>query len=171
MTGIEFGELMATAQSVYNLNAKDEAAFKVWYVALNDLDYDIAAEALGRLIKKQTGFLSPADIRAEYQNVISPKPSFIEAYSVLTTAVSKYGRYQHKEALEYIERNSPEMMVVVKAMGFSRICNTDPQFTRGPVERMYKEVVTSGTNSLLLANHSDDISEIEKRSLPRLSDQ
>lgn len=166
MTKKEFGQLMAVVQSLFEIKAKDAAGYEVWFELLHDLEYSTAVQAVKKLGLTHHGFLAPAQIREACQDILNPRPSFTEAYKTLNYARQYFGRYRVLEAVEYIKEQNAELHEVVKAIGYKSLCDCNPEFSRGAVERMYKEVVTGGKDQLLLGSHSDDIAKIRMKALP-----
>ena len=161
----QFGVIMTTIISVFKIQSETKQAMAIWYKALNDLDYDLATKAVDNLIQTHSGFIAPADIRKACVEVLNPKVGFTEAYQLTNDVIRKFGRYQQVEAMEYLKSKNEAMHKVVRAIGFNNLCNTDLSYTRGAMERMYKEVVVTGQQANLLTNHKDDINEIKKLAL------
>ena len=166
----EFVKLMGAVESVFETKAKDEAGYMIWFNALKDIDYTLASKAVSNLTATNHGFLAPAQIRQACLEITNPKPSFIEAYQLMNDTISKFGRYRQQEAMDNLKKENDAMYKVVKAIGFNTVCSSGASFTRGPIERMYKEVTTSENGQLLIGNYSDDISEMRSKALPRFRD-
>ena len=137
----------------------------VWYASLNDLDYDLATQAIKNLARTHSGYLYPAQIRQACVDVLNPKANFTEGYKLVNDVIRKFGKYRHLEAMEYIKSHNTAMYTVVEAIGFQSICNSNPEFSRNLVERMYKDVQKRGTEQLLIGNFKDDISGLKKLTL------
>lgn len=170
MTIEEYSKLMIAINTVFQVKAEGKAGKAMWYKSLEDLDYDLAAQAVKNLTRTHSGWLYPAQIRQACMDITNPKPSFTEAYQLMNDSIRKFGRYRHQEALDYIMEQNPHMHTVVKAIGFQTLCNSGAQFTRGPVERMYKEVIEKGADKLMLGNYQDDLDKIRAMALPRFRD-
>ncbi len=167
MDKAQFTKMMAVVTTMFNIQSDTKQAMAIWYQALNDLEYDLAIEAVRQLTRTKSGWLYPADIRKACVDVINPKVSFTEAYELLNIVRSKYGRYRVKEGLEYLEKQNQALHKVVKAIGYRSLCDSNPDFTRGSVERMYKEVLINKGNANLLGNFEDDIKKIKSLGLPK----
>ena len=167
MTNPEFMQIMAAIESNFETKAKTAMALELWYEELKDLEYPICQKAVrGMYRNHDSRFVAVADIRKAYTEIVNPQVSFTEAYQLVNDCIRLFGRNRHSEAMDYLEQKNPAMHTVVKAYGFQNLCNTGPSFSRGPIERMYKEASKRGNEQLLLGNFKDDIEQVRLKSLP-----
>lgn len=162
MTKEEFSKLMIVIHTIFQTKADNKTAMAVWYKSLCDLDYDLATQAIKNLARTHSGYLYPAQIRKACVDVINPKASFTEGYKLVNDVVQNFGRYRHKEAMEYLKSQNAAMYKVVEAIGFQSLCSSNPDFSRNLVEKMYRDVQKRGNDQLLIGNFKDDISGLKK---------
>lgn len=140
MTKKEFVSLFAVIQSNFTTNAKDKEGLKVWFLALQDLDYEIAKVAITKLLLTKNQFLCISDIRNAVADILSPRGNFVDALEILRKSMSKYGYYNTIKGLEYIKENDENLYKVVKSFGYTNLCRSKPEIYRGQLERMYNMI-------------------------------
>lgn len=105
MTTKEFGVLVATMRSVYVRDfIPDEDSFKVWYMLLRDIPYEVASLAVQKYMSVNKYPPTPADIRESAAEIITPKShtlSDIEAWNLVRKAMKNglYGAEKEYDAL------------------------------------------------------------------------
>lgn len=140
MESEQFSQMMATLAVAYDKKIPVERS-KIYFESLKDLDFEICKVAVQNLILTSEFFPTIAQIRSKYAEISNPGivKNTTDAIGILNNAISKYGRYQAADALEYIKDKSETLYQVVSAIGFGNICNSDLQRYRGEVESLFRE--------------------------------
>lgn len=165
----QFGQLMAAVTTVFEIKAKNEAGYMVWFNALEDLDYSIATKAVDKLIMTKSGFMSPAEIRQAYTEIINgDKPTLEQTLTDLNRMASKYGRYAINEGYEWLEVANPVAYRIMKAIGYNSYANNDLAYMQPTIKKLHTEIVQSDADSALLqSKFAAEIGSIRSRGLLR----
>jgi len=150
MTSREFQVLIAGIKSNWNVEFTAEK-MDFWGEFFKPLDYGIAQIALKYLIETEKYMITIAHIKEAYQHVQQKQANTIDAIAIVNKAISDFGRYRHKEAMEYIEKQDPATYQIVKAMGFQNFCNGETNFIRPEFEKLHKIVHQEIKNNQMLS--------------------
>ena len=163
---------MAAVTTVFEIKAKNEAGYSIWYRALEDLDYTVASKAVEKLIQTKSGFLSPAEIREAYNDIITgDKPSFEKTLLDMNRAVSKYGRYRINDCYDWLEKENPVAHRIMKALTYNAYANNNITFMQPTIKKLHAEIVTADADSALLqTKFASEISSIRARALLGMGD-
>jgi hypothetical protein len=124
---------------------------EVWWDLLGDLPYPVAAQAVRLVLARQRGAWWPSigEIRETAMALQHPDwPSVDQAWGQVRAAVRRYGYYQPAEALATL---APPVREVVEAMGWTEICEADPDVLRGQFARFYQAARARHTEAALTA--------------------
>lgn len=168
----EFGILVAVLKSNYtNLAIQNQESFDLWFEMLKDIDYPIANKAVKSIIMRSTYPPTIADIRKAALEVTGVNQlTTDECLRLVNRSISKYGRNGADKAMAWIKEQDEATYNVVKAIGFTNICNADMNFTRNTIMKMHKELATKENNNLLLTDDiKGEIKQIRNNGLKLIS--
>lgn len=139
MTKKEFA-LIADAIRTYYPKEKifpNEQSMALWYEQLKDLDYKLTMQAVNTWVATNKWSPSIADIRATVVDMIDPtKKTWGEAWAEAVRAITHFGYYQEKEALESFDELT---RTCVKRIGFKEMCKSEDLKTERANFRMIFE--------------------------------
>lgn len=163
----EFGQLMAAVQSVFEIKAKDEAGYMVWFEALEDLEYHTAAQAVKKLTQTKKGFLSPSEIREAYVAITAgDQPSLEQTLNDMNTIASKFGRYRMVEGMDWLQNQNPVAYRVMKAITYTAYANNQQAYMHPTIKQLHKEIVTNDSDvALLQSKFASEIGSIKAKAL------
>ena len=117
-----FASALRTYYSKENLLPNSQA-MELWFRQLMDIPYPVAEATLNKWVATNKWSPSIAEIRelaAEIQN--GKLPDWGEAWEETCKAISRYGYYRPKEALESLR---PLTRETVNRLGFSNLCMSE----------------------------------------------
>lgn len=142
MTDREFETVLLAIKAAYpNFNVlPDKYAMKVWFRALEDLDFRVVENAVWEHISTSTFPPSIAEIREKCAARLSPMvDDWGAAWEEVQQAIRKYGSYREEEAMASMTRMTA---VAVRRMGFRNLCQSENQVAdRAHFQRMYEGMV------------------------------
>lgn len=101
----------------------DTASMDLWYQMLQDIDYDVAQNAVKEYICTQTFAPSIGEIRKLCMERCKPRIlPFDEAWGTVVSAMQKHGFYNPQKAYEMMD---PLTLSIVKNLGWSNLCQSD----------------------------------------------
>lgn len=139
MTDLEFETIALAIKAAYpNSNVlPDKYAMKTWYRALEDLDYQVAENAVWEHIGTSVFPPSIAEIRGKCAERMHPMiTDWGEAWEEVQKAIRKYGSYREMDAIESLSKLTA---VAVRRMGFQNLCKSEnPVADRAHFQRIYE---------------------------------
>lgn len=112
----------------------NKESIELWFDALMDIDYQTASNTLKRWVATERWSPSVADIRAGA--VYGEVQDWTGGWNEVTSAISKYGSWNQKEALESM---SPVTRQCVQSIGWENICKSENiSVERGHFRTMYE---------------------------------
>lgn len=147
----QFATLAIGIKSAYPASKilEDNASMDFWYMALKDIPYEIAENAVMEHICTNVFPPNIAEIRKLCMERCKPKIlSFDEAWGLVQKAMSEYGWYHPQEAFAIMDELT---LSVVKNLGWSRLCQSEnPTADRANFREAYmrKAAEAQNTNSL-----------------------
>ena len=177
----QFATLAMGIKSAYPASKilEDKASMDFWYMALKDIPYEIAENAVMEHICTNVFPPNIAEIRKLCMERCKPKIlSFDEAWGVVQKAMADYGWYHPQEAFAIMDELT---LSVVKNLGWSRLCQSEnPTAERANFREAYmrKAAEAQNTNSLpdfvaqnkaLLQQHY--VPAIEKKEVPKIESE
>ena len=118
----EFAQFVMALKTYYpreNLLPNNQA-MELWYRQLQDIPYQVAEAALNKWVATNKWSPSIADIREITATVQKGEiPDWGEGWEQVIKAISKYGMYQIREAMESFD---PITRRCVERLGFRNIC-------------------------------------------------
>lgn len=127
----QFATLAIGIKSAYPASKilEDNASMDFWYMALKDIPYEIAENAVMEHICTNVFPPNIAEIRKLCMERCKPKIlSFDEAWGLVQKAMSEYGWYHPQEAFAIMDELT---LSVVKNLGWSRLCQSEIQLRIG----------------------------------------
>lgn len=121
----QFATLAIGIKSAYPASKilEDNASMDFWYMALKDIPYEIAENAVMEHICTNVFPPNIAEIRKLCMERCKPKIlSFDEAWGVVQKAMADYGWYHPQEAFAIMDELT---LSVVKNLGWSRLCQSE----------------------------------------------
>lgn len=121
----QFATLAIGIKSAYPASKilEDKASMDFWYMALKDIPYEIAENAIMEHICTNIYPPNIAEIRKLcMERCKTPVLSFDEAWGVVQKAMSDYGWYHPQEAFATMDELT---LSVVKNLGWSRLCQSE----------------------------------------------
>jgi hypothetical protein len=141
MTKEEFGKVIAVLRSAYpnaqNFTAKE--SIDVWYMLLNDLDYQAASSATMKYISNNKFPPTIADIRQlSLEATAGLIPDWGNGWAQVEYAFSHYGQYQSSEAMESFDDITRQ---VVERLGFINLCvSENKEVDRANFRMIYEQI-------------------------------
>jgi hypothetical protein len=135
----EVSNLLGLAAANFpNMQEKDFRPTAVlWEKMLSDMPYQVAENALIRVLATTKYFPTVAEIREAA--VVNSQPQIItaaEAYQLVLKAIHCYGSYREQEALESLD---PLTRKVTEAIGWRSLClSEEPDVIRGQWRKAYE---------------------------------
>jgi len=140
LTKSEIKKLIGWAAANFpNMQEKDlRPTATLWEKMLSDIPYEIAENALIKVLATTRFFPTVAEIRAAASDIVNPAiPSHAEAWGEVVQAIRRYGYYRENEALDSL---SPATAQVVKWLGWQELCTCEEvDVIRGQFRRAYDE--------------------------------
>lgn len=135
----QFATLAIAIKAAYPASKvlEDNASMDFWYMMLNDIDYQVAENAVSEHICTNVFPPNIAEIRRLcMERCKRPVLSFDEAWGTVQRAISAYGWDNPEKAYETMD----ELTVsVVRNLGWSRICRSEnPEADRANFREAYK---------------------------------
>ncbi|MCQ2507590.1 MAG: replicative helicase loader/inhibitor [Dorea sp.] len=160
MDAREFGTLVKVLRASYPANniLDDKDEWKIWYMKLQNISYEVAAKVIDEMISGLSAFPPTLpQIMSKCNEKMHPGiPTANEAWRLIEDAASKYGIYHWEQALE----NVPEVIMnAAKGQLYRDIClSEDREAVRRHFISIYKENVSQLQESQLLglADGSND---------------
>lgn len=126
-----------------------DAEMSFWYTMLQDIDYEVAQNAVLEYISTNTFPPSIADIRKLcVDRMHAPVLSFNEAWGVVQSAITNYGFYNPQEAFATMDELT---LSVVKNLGWSYLCHSEnPAADRANFREAYEAKAKEVKNNMRL---------------------
>lgn len=157
MTDKEFETIALAIKAAYpNSNVlPDKYAMKTWFELLQDLDYNVAQNAVMEHISTSVFPPSIAEIRNKCAVRTAPIISdWGEAWEEVLYAIRKYGSYREEEAVASLSKITAR---VTKRLGFRNLCLSENQMAdRAHFQRMYESMVREEQKNLQLPAFARD---------------
>lgn len=101
----------------------------LWEKALADIPYEIAEQALLKVLSTSRFFPTIADIREAVADITQPRTmDWSEAWHLIGQAIRKYGFYREQEALESLP---DDVRTMVERFSWRELClNEEPDILR-----------------------------------------
>lgn len=101
----------------------------LWEKALADIPYQVAEQALLKVLATSKFFPTIADIRDAIAAITQPRSlDWSEAWSLIVQAIRKYGHYREKDGLESLP---PDVRDMAKRFTWRELClNEQPDILR-----------------------------------------
>ena len=133
--------LFASALRTYYPREKllpNEQAMELWFMQLQDIPYKLAELMLNTWVATNKWSPSIADIREKATSISKGEAKeWGEAWQEVLKAVSKYGYYQEKEALESMDDATRR---VVNRLGYRNLCLSEEiQVDRANFRMIYEQ--------------------------------
>lgn len=146
MTRDEFATFAAAIRT-YFVKEKilpDNKAMELWYMQLQDLDYEVASLALGKWVSTNKWSPSIAELRQYATSItLGSVKDWGEAWEEVRKAIRKYGQYNEPEALESLDELTRE---AVKRLGFKHICISEEiEIERANFRMIYEKLAQRKT--------------------------
>lgn len=142
MTDVEFEKIALAIKAAYPRSnvMPDKYALKVWYRALEDLNYAVAENAVWEHIGTSDFPPSIAEIRQKCAERITPMiTDWGEAWEEVQTAIRRYGSYREIDAVASMSKLTA---VAVHRMGFQNLCKSENTVAdRAHFQRIYEGMV------------------------------
>jgi len=125
MTPEEVSRLLVLAVANFpNLQDKDmEPTAMLWQKMLSDMPYQLAENALVKVLATSKFFPSVAEIREAASQLTQPaQMTAIDAWGEVLKAIRYYGFYREKEAMAFLP---PEVANLVRKFGWREICTSE----------------------------------------------
>lgn len=101
----------------------NDQAMELWYRELQDIPFNVAEAALRKWVSTQKWSPSIAEIREMTSGITHEEiPDWTEGWERCCRAISKYGFYRQKEAMESLD---PLTRECVKRLGFNQLCMSE----------------------------------------------
>ena len=101
----------------------NDKAMSLWFAQLQDIPYKVAEIALQKWVATNKWSPSIAEIRESCTNLVHGEPpDWSAAWEQVLKAISRYGFYRQKEALESLDDLTAEC---VRRIGFRDLCLTE----------------------------------------------
>lgn len=133
----------------------DESKIRVWYSLLDDIDFEVAKIAVGKLLRTSTYSITPAHIRAACADIVSPQINVEQAWSQLWTLVKPPNSPPSYDWEEKTKHICPVVLEIYHSIGNFNIFQSEERFFRPQFEKLYKSMANSKKEGLML---SGDIS-------------
>lgn len=142
MNRAEFGKLAMALKTYYSKEEKllpNEQAMALWFIQLQDLDYETAEMAVNAWVATHKWSPSIAEIREQALTIRKGRtPDWGEGWNQVQKAISRYGMYRPEEAVESLDGVTRE---VVRRMGFRNICMSEnAEAERANFRMLYEEL-------------------------------
>lgn len=121
----EFKIIVNALRTYYNKEQllPNEQAMELWYRELQDIPYNVAEAALRKWVSTNKWSPSIAEIREIASEITHEEiPDWTEGWERCCRAISKYGFYRQKEAMESLD---PLTRECVKRLGFNQLCMSE----------------------------------------------
>lgn len=174
MTGQEFETVTLAIKAAYpNSNVlPDKYALKIWYRALEDLDYSVVENAVWEHISTSAFPPSIAEIREKCTARLFPVVNdWGRAWEEVQWAIRRYGSYREEEAIASMSRLTT---VAVRRLGFLNLCQSEnPVADRAHFQRIYEGMLKEEKNRTQLPEfvRNERSSMIESHSAPAMQIQ
>lgn len=125
MTKKEFAMFAMALKTYYPRETllPNDASMELWFAQLKDIPYEIAEISLNKWVSLNKWSPSIADIREMSAQVTSGQSlEWGEAWEKVLKAISHYGSYNEKKALESLDEVTRK---AVKSLGFKEICMSE----------------------------------------------
>ncbi len=145
MVKSEFKSFAAALQTYYPRYDifPNREAMELWFVAMQDLDYNALTTTLAKWVATQKWPPTIAELREMCSEVTEGKlPDWGEGWSEVSKAVRRYGFMRPEEALESM---SPTTREAVRRIGWMEICNSENTDTLRAQFRQVYEIVSKRT--------------------------
>lgn len=109
----------------------------LWEKALADISYEVAENALIKVLSTSRFFPTIADIREAVAQITQPRSlDAMEAWGLIGEAIRKYGYYRQKEAMEFLPDDVVEM---VKQFTWNDLClSEEPEILRAQFRKAWE---------------------------------
>ena len=166
----QFATLAIGIKSAYPASKilEDNASMDFWYMALKDIPYEIAENAVMEHICTNVFPPNIAEIRKLCMERCKPKIlSFDEAWGVVQKAMADYGWYHPQEAFAIMDELT---LSVVKNLGWSRLCQSEnPTADRANFREAYEAKAREAVNSNMLPDFiSNEKLMLQQQYAPRI---
>lgn len=166
----QFATLAIGIKSAYPASKilEDNASMDFWYMALKDIPYEIAENAVMEHICTNVFPPNIAEIRKLCMERCKPKIlSFDEAWGVVQKAMADYGWYHPQEAFAIMDELT---LSVVKNLGWSRLCQSEnPTADRANFREAYEAKAKEAVNSNMLPDFiSNEKRMLQQRYVPQI---
>lgn len=166
----QFATLAIGIKSAYPASKilEDNASMDFWYMALKDIPYEIAENAVMEHICTNVFPPNIAEIRKLCMERCKPKIlSFDEAWGVVQKAMADYGWYHPQEAFAIMDELT---LSVVKNLGWSRLCQSEnPTADRANFREAYEAKAREVVNSNMLPDFiSNEKLMLQQQYAPRI---
>lgn len=157
MTQEEFKLLVAGMKSAYTspnfLPEGDVYCLKVWYKNLKDISYELAEVAVERHICTSKFPPTIAEIRGAVSEVqTSETKSWLEGWSLVRRAISRYGYMRPQEALDWIAEQDALASKIASQLGWQRLCESEsPEADRANFRTSYEAILSRELHNAQLA--------------------
>jgi hypothetical protein len=130
-----------------NLQQKDMTPTAVlWEKTLSDVPYDVAENAVIKVLATSRFFPTIADIREAVGQITQPRTlDAMEAWGLIGEAIRKYGYYQQAEAMNFLP---DEVVKMVRQFTWRELCLSENPETLRAQFRMAWETRSKRTNEL-----------------------
>ena len=146
MTRKEIVTLLSMATANFPSTQKQDltATLMLWEKALSDIPYQVAENAVIKVLATSKFFPTIAEIREAATQMTKPrKIDAMEAWGQILLAVRRHGIYEEKKALDSL---SPDIAKMVKRFTWREICTNDNPDTLRAQFRMAWEVESKREN-------------------------
>jgi len=151
MTKIEFAATINFLESTYrSFRISDNRTnMDAWFDCLKDLDYALVQSALKKHTLTSEYPPTIASIRKNAASINGPRiPDHTEAWGEVMSAMSKYGSWNHLQALDSMSQQTRRTVI---AFGWDRLCQAENiDVVRGQFLKMYDSSTVREREDVLL---------------------
>lgn len=148
----------------------NENKINAWYVALCDIDYNLAQAALIKYALTNKWQPTVADIRESALSLIDTSLDWSESWKIAIKLVKKYGSDKALKAKAEMDELTRE---TVERIGYIELCQTQSiEIVRGQYRQVYEQVKEKHRmNKLLPVNLTETIKKIQENGMMLLIDE
>lgn len=104
----------------------NKEAMELWYQELHDIHYETAITSLRKWVSLNKWSPSIAEIREMCAVIVNGEPrTWQDGWDSVLTAIRKFGYYNPKYAMEYLEGVDPIAASCVLKMGWRNLCTSE----------------------------------------------
>lgn len=120
-----FADAIRTYYSKENILPNPQA-MELWYRALCDIPYQVAEIVLQKWVATNKWSPSIAEIREMCAVIVNGEPrTWQDGWDSVLTAIRKFGYYNPKDAMEYLNGVDPIAASCVLKLGYRNLCTSE----------------------------------------------